>query len=67
MRTTGAAEDLAGLLVDLVGESGPYPLLIALFVPTAVLGQLISNTATTLVVIPIADLATLSATTTAGS
>ena len=54
MRTTGAAESLATRIVDLVGDSGPYPLLIALFVLTAVLGQLISNMATTLIVIPIA-------------
>lgn len=54
MRETGAAEQLAGRLVDLVGDAGATPLLIALFVLTAVLGQLISNTATALVVIPIA-------------
>ena len=54
MRTTGAAEKLASTLVDIVGDSGPYPLLIGLFVLTAVLGQLISNMATALIVIPIA-------------
>ena len=54
MRTTGAAESLADRIVGLVGDSGPYPLLIALFVLTATLGQLISNTATALIVIPIA-------------
>ena len=54
MRTTGAAETLAENLVDVIGDSGPYPLLIGLFVLTAVLGQLISNTATALIVIPIA-------------
>ena len=54
MRTTGAAEQLAGQLVDIVGDSGPYPLLIGLFLLTAVLGQLISNMATALIVIPIA-------------
>ena len=54
MRVTGAAETLAGHIVDLVGDHGPYPLLIALFVLTAVLGQLISNMATALIVIPIA-------------
>jgi di/tricarboxylate transporter len=54
MRSSGAADKLADRLVDVVGDSGPYPLLIALFVLTAVLGQLISNTATVLVVIPIA-------------
>ncbi len=54
MQETGAAEQLAGRLVDIVGDSGPYPLLIGLFVLTAVLGQLISNMATALIVIPVA-------------
>lgn len=54
MNASGAADDLAGVLVDIVGDAGPYPLLIGVFVLTAVLGQLISNTATILVVIPIA-------------
>jgi di/tricarboxylate transporter len=54
MRTTGAAEDLADLLVGVVGDAGPYALLVGLFVLVAVLGQLISNTATALVVIPVA-------------
>jgi di/tricarboxylate transporter len=54
MRETGAAEQLAGRLVDIVGDSGPYALLIGLFVLTAALGQLISNMATALIVIPIA-------------
>jgi di/tricarboxylate transporter len=54
MQETGAAELLAGRLVDIVGDSGPYPLLIGLFILTAVLGQLISNMATALIVIPVA-------------
>jgi di/tricarboxylate transporter len=54
MRVSGAAESLANRIVDLVGDSGPYPLLIALFVLTAVLGQLISNMATAMIVIPVA-------------
>jgi di/tricarboxylate transporter len=40
--------------VDIVGSGGPYPLLLGLFVLTATLGQLISNTATVLIVIPVA-------------
>ena len=36
------------------GDAGPYALLVGLFVLIAVLGQLISNTATALIVIPIA-------------
>lgn len=54
MVASGAAEKLADGLVDVVGDSGPYPLLVGLFVLTVVLGQLISNTATALIVIPIA-------------
>jgi di/tricarboxylate transporter len=54
MTSSGAANQLADRLVDIVGDAGPYPLLIGIFVLTAVLGQLISNTATALIVIPIA-------------
>ncbi len=54
MRITGAADDLANALVDVVGDAGPYPLLIGVFLLTAVLGQLISNMATALIMIPIA-------------
>jgi di/tricarboxylate transporter len=51
---SGAADLIAENLVDLVGDAGPYALLIGLFVITAVFGQLISNTATALIMIPIA-------------
>jgi di/tricarboxylate transporter len=54
MQQTGAAEHLAHLLVAVVGDGSPYLLLLALAVLTATLGQLISNTATALIVIPIA-------------
>ena len=37
-----------------VGDAGPHALLAGLFALTAVLGQLISNTATALIIIPIA-------------
>ena len=40
---------VATLLVDAVGGAGPTAILVALFVLTAVFGQLISNTATALV------------------
>jgi di/tricarboxylate transporter len=40
-------------LVATVGGAGPHALLAGLFVLSAVLGQLISNTATALIVIPI--------------
>jgi di/tricarboxylate transporter len=54
MQTTGAARQLADGLIRIVGDAGPYALLLGLFVLVAVLGQLISNTATALIVIPIA-------------
>lgn len=54
MRNSGAAELMADQLVKLVGNGSPYTLLIGLFVLTAILGQLISNTATALIIIPIA-------------
>jgi di/tricarboxylate transporter len=53
MQETGAAQLMAEYLVTAVGDLGPYALLAGLFVLTAVLGQLISNTATALIVIPI--------------
>jgi di/tricarboxylate transporter len=53
MFKTGAADQVAELLIRVVGGMGPYGLLVGLFVVTAVFGQLISNTATALIVIPI--------------
>lgn len=50
---TGAAELVADELLRLVGEGGPRMLLIGLFLLTAIFGQLISNTATALIVLPI--------------
>jgi di/tricarboxylate transporter len=54
MTKSGAADDLAGALVDFVGDSSPYVLIIALFVLVAIMGQVLSNTATALIVIPVA-------------
>jgi di/tricarboxylate transporter len=54
MVSTGAASTLAEGLVDLVGDSGPRVLLLGLVLLTFTLGQLISNMATALIVIPIA-------------
>jgi di/tricarboxylate transporter len=54
MFETGAAELIGGALIDVVGGFGPYGLLAGLFVVTATFGQLISNTATALIMIPIA-------------
>ena len=51
---SGAAQKIADVLVDAVGDAGPTVLLIALFVVTVAFGQLISNTATALVMIPVA-------------
>lgn len=53
MVETGAAKLMAERLVYMVGDAGPVALLAGLFVLTAVMGQLISNTATALIVIPI--------------
>lgn len=50
---SGAGEQVATVIVDLVGDAGPLVLLLALFVITVTFGQLISNTATALVMIPI--------------
>jgi di/tricarboxylate transporter len=54
MTETGAAKDLADGLVKALGDSGGHALLLGLFLLTAVLGQLISNMATALIVIPVA-------------
>ena len=54
MVSSGAAETLADELVEVVADSGGYALLGALFLLTAALGQVISNMATALIVIPIA-------------
>jgi di/tricarboxylate transporter len=54
MVETGAAADLADELVRIVGGSGGYALLLGLFLLTALLGQLISNMATALIMIPVA-------------
>jgi di/tricarboxylate transporter len=53
IQQTGAAQMLAEGLVSWVGDSEPRVLLAGLFVLTAVLSQVISNTATALIVIPI--------------
>jgi di/tricarboxylate transporter len=51
---TGAADLLAGGLLSLIGDAGPYVALAALSVLTLVLSQLISNAATVLILAPIA-------------
>ena len=59
MTTTGAADLVADTLVGVVRSAGPYALLAGLFVITATFGQLISNMATALIMIPIAMAAAL--------
>lgn len=54
IQTSGAADLIASALVGAVGGAGPYLLLLALFGLTAALGQVISNAATVLIVLPIA-------------
>jgi di/tricarboxylate transporter len=50
---SGAGEMIATWIIDLVGAAGPTALLAGLFLITVVFSQLISNTATALVMIPI--------------
>jgi di/tricarboxylate transporter len=54
MVESGAADAIAEGLISVVGDAGPYALLAGLFLITAIFGQLISNMATALIVIPIA-------------
>lgn len=54
IQESGAADLVADLIVGLVGGGSPHLLLVALFVLTGILGQVISNTATVLIVTPIA-------------
>jgi di/tricarboxylate transporter len=57
MYQTGGAAMIGEALVRLVGDSGPRVLLAALFVLAAGLGTVISNTATAMIVIPVAVIA----------
>ncbi|TWF47383.1 SLC13 family permease [Neorhizobium alkalisoli] len=54
MMVSGAAKFVADELVSVVGSGGPTALLSGLFLLAAFLGQIMSNTATTMLVIPIA-------------
>jgi di/tricarboxylate transporter len=56
---TGAARLLADGLIQAVGGFGPRALLAGLFVLTGILGQVISNTATALIIIPISVVAAI--------
>lgn len=59
IQDSGASDKVAHVLIDVVGDGHPYLLMIALFALIAVLGQIINNTATTLIVLPIAISAAL--------
>ena len=50
---TGAADLIAKWMLSVLGDSSPHMVLLALCVLTVVLGQLISNTATVLIIAPI--------------
>jgi di/tricarboxylate transporter len=54
MQVSGAADRIASLLVDVVGDAGPRVLLVGIFLLAASVGAVISNTATALVLLPIA-------------
>jgi di/tricarboxylate transporter len=54
IQSSGGADRIADVIIDAIGPGRPYLLLIALFVLTTVLGQVVSNTATVLIVTPIA-------------
>jgi di/tricarboxylate transporter len=54
LQDTGAADKIASVLLDVIGDSGPHALLIGLFVVAAVLSVAVSNTATVLILIPVA-------------
>jgi di/tricarboxylate transporter len=51
---SGLADQVADVIIGAVGQGRPLLLLVALFVLTAALGQVVSNTATVLVIAPIA-------------
>jgi di/tricarboxylate transporter len=52
--TTGTAQLIAQAVLDVVGDSTPYLALLVMCLITVILGQLISNTATVLIMVPIA-------------
>ncbi len=54
IQQSGAADLLADGLLAVIGEGHPLLVLVAVFALTAALGQFISNTATVLIVLPVA-------------
>jgi di/tricarboxylate transporter len=54
IQRSGAGDDIAQVVLDVVGTDKPVLLLAAMFVLTSVMGLVLSNTATVLIVLPIA-------------
>jgi di/tricarboxylate transporter len=54
IQRSGAGDEIAGRVLDVVGTDRPILLLAAIFVLTSVMGLVLSNTATVLIVLPIA-------------
>jgi di/tricarboxylate transporter len=54
MTQTGAADLIADTLISVVGDAGPRALLAGLFLVSMVIGCVISNTATALLMLPVA-------------
>lgn len=54
MERSGAAHLMADYIVEALGGLGPRALIAGLFVLSAILGQVVSNTATAVIVLPIA-------------
>ncbi|SFM49962.1 Citrate transporter [Halopseudomonas yangmingensis] len=54
LEETGGIDLAVGLLLDSFGEAGPRALLAALFIATALIGLFISNTATAVLMAPVA-------------
>jgi di/tricarboxylate transporter len=54
IQVSGAADKIARALIDVLGHASPYLLLFGVVLVVAILGQLISNMATVLIVAPIA-------------
>ncbi|GAB2831422.1 SLC13 family permease [Microbacterium insulae] len=53
-RTTGTADLVADWMLALIGSAGPHAALLVVCIVTVILGQVISNTATVLIIAPVA-------------
>ncbi len=54
VQTSGGAQIISDAIVNIVGDASPYVLMAVLFIAAGTLGQFISNTATALILIPVA-------------